>query len=103
MPIAATSALTRTTITTATQGVRQWLSRENCRGQTRSRLSEKASRVAESMAEFTDVRVAMIPVMPIIGTPILGQKREAASVRAVSEPASSANGTVPTVTMVTEE
>ena len=59
--------------------------------------------MAESMAELTEVRVAIMPVMPMMGTPIVGQKREAASVRAVSDPANSAKGTVPTVTMVTEE
>ncbi len=45
----------------------------------------------------------MMPVMPISETPMLGQKRAAASVRAVSEPANSENGTVPTVTIVTVE
>ena len=55
------------------------------------------------MAELTDVRVAIKPVMPMIGTPMVGQKREAASVKAVTEPANCPQGTVPTVTIVTDE
>ena len=63
----------------------------------------KDSRVALSMDELMEVRVAKMPAMAIRETPMPGRKREIESVSAVSEFASCCQGTVPSVTAMVDE
>jgi len=58
----------------------------------------KDSRVADSIAELTEVSVATMPAAAITGTPTRGQKIFAASVNAVSDPANAEYGITPMVT-----
>ena len=84
-----------------TCGVLKRLNRESAAGHTPSRLKVNASRVALSIAVLIEVSVAIMPAIAIIGTPTRGIKCRTASVSAVSEPANSRQGTVPSVTVPT--
>jgi hypothetical protein len=79
----------------AMNGTRKRFRRARPRGQAPSRLKVNDSRVALSMDEFTEVRVAIRPANAIIDTPMPGMNFAIASVKAVSEPASSCQGWSP--------
>jgi len=85
------------------KGTRKRFKCERLCGHKPSRLSVKASRVAESMDEFTDVIVATNPANAISVTPMPGINFEIASVKAVSDPANSYQGIVPRVTAIVLE
>ncbi len=102
-PIMVINADTRPIKSTAMKGTRKRFRRAKPSGQSLSRLRVKASRVALSMEEFTEVRVATKPAIAIIITPPRGMNFAMASVRAVSEPASCCHGTVPKVTAIVTE